>query len=199
MKYGISHSFDDETLLAKAEWFFQKPIDERLREALEDMVFVNGIAHFEGPDDRIAFKTFRVFERRKVECLLIGGMLAITYGVPRVTRDIDLFINPTKDNANAILAALKKMGMDTAEFSSADDICSTEVTIFKDFVRLDILTAVKGLNFSEAWKNKEYLSLQNTDIPSLGLDDLIKSKKASNRPPDIGEIKILEMARTKTK
>jgi len=65
MKYGISHSFKEESLEAKAKWFLQKPIEERLREAFEDMIFVQKLQKFEPPDDRKTFKTFRVLEQKR--------------------------------------------------------------------------------------------------------------------------------------
>lgn len=144
-------------------------------------------------------KLFGCLNENGVEYLLIGGTLAIAYGVPRVTKDIDIFINPTLDNAARLLAALKKIGMGTADLTNAGDICSAEVTIFKDFIRLDVLTSVTGLEFGKAWQNKVYLSLDDIDIPAISLDDLIKAKKASGRPPDLEDIKILEMARKQKK
>lgn len=62
MEYGISHSLEDESLEAKARWFMEKPIEERLREAFEDMVLVGKLMKFEPPDDRTSFKTVRVVE-----------------------------------------------------------------------------------------------------------------------------------------
>lgn len=62
MKYSVSHDFKDESLEAKARWFLGKPLEERLREAFEDMDFIQKISKFELPDDRKTFKTFRVLE-----------------------------------------------------------------------------------------------------------------------------------------
>ena len=142
-------------------------------------------------------KLFASLNKNKVEYLLIGGTLAIAYGVPRVTKDIDLFLNPTLKNAEVLLKSLKEIGMGTADLTNPEDICGTEVTIFKDFVRLDVLTQVKGLVFEEAWKNKIILSLDNVNIPALSLEDLIRSKRAAGRTEDLEDIKILEMARIK--
>ena len=64
MKYGVSHSFEDETLEAKAAWFQEKPLEERLIEALESIDLVNALLQFEPPDDRSLFKTFRVLEQK---------------------------------------------------------------------------------------------------------------------------------------
>ena len=51
---------------------------------------------------------FESLNREGVEYLLIGGVVAIAYGVPRTTQDIDLLINPTIDNAKKILAVFLK-------------------------------------------------------------------------------------------
>lgn len=64
MKYGISHSFEDESLEEKAKWFMQKSIEDRLREAFEGMVLYQKLKKFEPPDDRRTFKTVRVLERK---------------------------------------------------------------------------------------------------------------------------------------
>ena len=65
MEYGISHSFEDESLEAKARWFQEKPLSERLREAFEGMVLVQKLRRFEPPDDRSTFKTVRLLEPKK--------------------------------------------------------------------------------------------------------------------------------------
>ncbi|GEM_PF-4158397 len=62
MEYGISHSFEDESLESKARWFLEKPIEERLRGVFEDMIFIQKILQFELPDDRSTYKTVRILE-----------------------------------------------------------------------------------------------------------------------------------------
>lgn len=141
-------------------------------------------------------KLFESLSRHKVKYLLIGGALAIAYGIPRITKDVDIFVHPTSDNASRILSALKEIGMGTAGLISPDELIKTEVTIFKDFLRLDVLTKVKGLEFDSAWKNRKTLFLDKIPIQALSLEDLIASKKAVGRPQDFEDIKILEMART---
>lgn len=140
-------------------------------------------------------KLFESLNRHGVEYLLIGGTLAIAYGVPRVTKDIDLFLRATVENASRCLVALKECGLGTAELTTPEELSSTEVTIFKDVLRLDVLTNVKGIEFNSAWRNKVFLELGNIRIPALSLTDLIASKQASGRPADADDIKILEMSR----
>lgn len=127
-----------------------------------------------------------------VDYLLIGGMLAIAYGIPRVTKDIDLFIRNTKENAEKILKVLEHLGFGTAHLTTAREIATTEVTILKDYLRIDLLTKVKGLEFDEAYKRKEVLQLENVPVFVLNLDDLIRSKKAAGRPGDLEDVAHLE-------
>jgi len=140
-------------------------------------------------------KLFASLNKEGVEYLLIGGTLAIAYGVPRVTKDIDLFIRPSLENAVKCLKALDKIKMGTAALTTPESLCRTEVTIFKDFVRVDVLTRVKGIQFDPSWKNGVDLVVERVAIHCLSLDDLIKSKKAAGRPGDIEDIKILKLAR----
>lgn len=142
-------------------------------------------------------KLFECLNSQKVEYLLIGGTLAIVYGVPRVTKDIDIFLNPSLENAQRCLAALASLGMGTAALISPQELCQTEITIFKDVIRLDVLSQVKGITFEEVWPRRVWISLGNLEIPSLHIDDLIKAKLASARPGDLEDVKILEMARNK--
>lgn len=142
-------------------------------------------------------KLFESLNKNNVEYLLIGGALSIAYGVPRVTKDLDIFLNPTLLNAKAFLNALNELGMGTAGLTTAEEICNTEVTIFKDMVRLDALTRVKGLDFAKAWQKKVFLSLGNVMIPAINIDDLIASKQAAGRPHDKDDIKILKQAKKK--
>ena len=64
-EYGISHSFEDESLEAKARWFLEKSLEERLFEALQGVELVRQLTQFEQPDDRSTFKTVRVLESKQ--------------------------------------------------------------------------------------------------------------------------------------
>lgn len=140
---------------------------------------------------------FRSLNDHHVEYLLIGGALAIAYGVPRLTKDVDIFLNPTRENAERCLQALRSCGFGTVELTNADALCKTEVTIFRDIVRLDVLTHVKGIEFASAWRNKVFLALRGVHIPAISITDLIKTKHAAARTTDLEDIKVLEMAQKK--
>lgn len=135
---------------------------------------------------------FESLNRNDAEYLLIGGVLVIAYGFPRFTKDIDIFIRRTEENARRCLKALKAIGMVTAELTDPKDICKQEVTIFKDYLRVDVLTQVKGLTFEEVWPRRKELIVEKVVIPALAFEDLIRSKKAAGRDEDLQDIKVLE-------
>jgi hypothetical protein len=47
---------------------------------------------------------------RGVEYLIVGAHALALHGVPRYSRDIDIFVRPSAENAKRILAALNNFG-----------------------------------------------------------------------------------------
>jgi hypothetical protein len=67
-----------------------------------------------------------------------------------------------------------------ADFAQPD----TFFQIGMDPVRIDILTTVSGLRFSEAWDNRVTTDFGGVPAPVLSRRDLIAAKLASGRPQD---------------
>ncbi len=94
---------------------------------------------------------FASFQKHNVKYLIIGGVAAVLYGVPRVTFDLDILIEATIDNAQHLLDALIEVGFGTATFISAEELLKYEITIFNDKIRIDVQTKTPGINFKTAW------------------------------------------------
>ncbi|MCC7345584.1 MAG: nucleotidyltransferase [Deltaproteobacteria bacterium] len=137
-------------------------------------------------------KLLKSLNDRGVEYLLVGGMLAIAYGVPRVTKDIDLFIRNDVDNAAKVLEVLDALGFGTAHLTTPEEVTKNEITVFKDFLRLDLLTKLKGIKFEEVFPRRAVIRLKDVDVPVLTLEDLIAEKKAAGRPGDLEDAAQLE-------
>jgi len=58
---------------------------------------------------------FARLEKNRVKYVIIGGVAAILHGVPRMTGDIDIFIEPGPENARRMLNALGDLGYETSE------------------------------------------------------------------------------------
>lgn len=148
--------------------------------------------------DREHLAVYRSFAARRVKYLLIGGLAAVLYGSPRLTKDIDLYIEPTPENAKRALAALKAADFGTASLTTPQKLLQHEVTILEDYIRVDILTRVKGISFDRAWKRRSIKEIEGVRVPVVSLDDLILSKKAAGRSVDLEDIKILRSIRRKS-
>jgi len=105
-------------------------------------------------------------------------------GYSRATYDIDLWIDKTKENAINIFRALDEFGV-PFEINPDDFLAPNSVLqIGIEPNRIDILTDIDGVNFEDAWQNKQLVKFDEVQAYSLEINDLIKNKTASNRPKD---------------
>jgi hypothetical protein len=132
----------------------------------------------------------------RVRYLVIGGWAAIAHGLPRTTLDVDLFVDPSRDNVERLIEALSKVGFGTAKELDADEILSRHVLLFADRIRVDVFTKPWGLaGFKECRRNRKEVEFESTSIPFLGLEDLIRSK-STDRAQDESDVRALrEIAR----
>lgn len=145
---------------------------------------------------------WKYFSLYKVNYLTIGGFAVNIYGYGRNTGDIDIFIEDTIQNRENLRIALKKAGIGDFENIDTMQFIPGWTDISLNFnLRLDIMTSVKGLEDVTFDKliEKAYI-IEINDIPVYFLDyqNLIKAKKASNRPKDILDIEELEKINKKS-
>jgi hypothetical protein len=135
---------------------------------------------------------FASFQKNDVKYLVIGGIAAVLYGVPRATFDLDILIESSAENAERLLKAMIGAGLGTAELTNVDDVLAQEITIFKDRIRLDVQTFTPGIRFEEAWKRRVTMHYKGQKLEVLSRDDLIASKRASGRDVDLEDVRALE-------
>jgi len=117
------------------------------------------------------------------------------YSEPRFTKDLDLWIATDPGNARAVYAALKEFGAPLANLT-ADDFTRQDYfyQMGRPPLRVDIMMSIPGIEFDEAWKNREVVELDKLKIPFISRSDLISSKEASGRPQDKIDIDKLKEA-----
>ena len=142
---------------------------------------------------------FECLRKHNVKYLVIGGIAAVLYGVPRATFDLDILIDATPDNAQNLLIAFQEAGLGTALLTTADELLATEVMVFKDRARHDVQTSTPGIEFKEAWKNKNTVQYQNTDLNVVSRSDLIASKIAAGRKVDLEDVELLQLDKQEKK
>ena len=136
---------------------------------------------------------FSSFQKHDVRYVVIGGIAAVIYGVPRATFDLDILIEAVPDNCRHLLDALLEAGLGTAEMTTPEEILANEITIFKDRVRIDVQTRTPGMDFDAAWRRRVMMDYGGQSFPVVSLEDLIASKKAAGRPVDLEDVRLLEL------
>jgi hypothetical protein len=125
--------------------------------------------------------------------LVVGAYAVSFHAEPRATGDLDIWVDPTPENARRVHAALAAFGAPLQDLS-VDDLADPHV-VFQMGVaprRIDILTAITGVDFVEAWPERVEASYGDVRFPILGRDELIRNKRALGRPKDLLDIELLE-------
>lgn len=124
--------------------------------------------------------------------LVVGAYAVIFYTEPRYTKDIDLWVEPSQENAEKIFKALKKFGAPIQNLT-IDDLTNPKM-IYQIGVepnRIDILMGIGKMTFEHAWKNKRASSYGNEKINVIDFGDLIAAKKFAGRSKDKLDIEAL--------
>ncbi len=130
---------------------------------------------------------------QQAEFLLVGAYALAGHGLPRATGDIDIWIRPTGDNAERVWRALAAFGAPLETLTIRD--LTTPGVFFQIGVpprRIDILTAIDGVEFEQAWMSRHVCKIDGVDVPVLGRADLICNKRAAGRPKDLADVAWLE-------
>lgn len=136
------------------------------------------------------------FSDAEVRFLVVGAHAVSFYAVPRYTKDIDLWIDPTPENTSRTWEALARFGAPLDGVTAEDlAIPGTVLQVGVEPNRIDILTCVAGLEFSEAWSRRVTSSYGRVPVSFPCLDDLLASKRACGRPQDLVDAEWLEMAK----
>jgi hypothetical protein len=127
----------------------------------------------------------------EVEYILVGGYSVILHGYPRTTGDLDIWVNKTEENYRRLSRAFTQFGLSLFDMTKENFLSNPQFDVFsfgRQPVGIDILTQVKGLEFSEANKNAFYKNVEGLNVRVIHLNDLRKAKIAANRPKDIDDL-----------
>lgn len=123
------------------------------------------------------------FSEEGVEYLLIDAYAMAAHGRVRATGgDIDLWVKSSRENAARVMEALGRFGAPLHEIEQED--FERRDIVFQVGVaprRIDILTSIDAVEFSEAWENRAEVRISGLDVPVIGRSELIKNKLATGR------------------
>lgn len=139
---------------------------------------------------------WKYFHEFNVRYIIIGGFAVNVYGYNRNTGDLDVYLEDTLENRQNLKKAFMAIGI--GNFESIETM--QFVPGWTDFtlnygLRLDIMTTVKGLenqSFDSLLKVATIVFIDKIPVNFIDYDNLIISKKASNRPKDLLDIEELD-------
>ena len=134
----------------------------------------------------------QLFNKYQVKYLVIGAYAMGNYGYSRHTLDIDLWIEKSVENAKNVQQAFNDFPVPheiTIDDLNADNLV---LQIGIEPMRIDVLTDIDGVEFSDAWDNRINNSLFGEEINFISLHDLIKNKTQTNRAKDKYDVLELE-------
>jgi hypothetical protein len=125
--------------------------------------------------------------------LLVGAYALAAHERPRATGDLDIWVRPSRENAERVWAALVRFGAPLHELT-IDDLSSPGITFQMGIEpsRIDILTGISGVTFDEAWPNRLLVEHDGLRYGVIGKKDLIRNKRAAARPKDLLDVSNLE-------
>ena len=122
--------------------------------------------------------------------VLFGAMAMQLWGTTRATRDIDILIEPTVENARRVLGALSRTGLGLADEWLAEEVASKPVTVIGESPRVDVFTVAWSVSYRDAAAAAVTFELEGVPIPTASLDHLVESKR-TGRLQDAADIEVL--------
>ena len=120
--------------------------------------------------------------------MLVGGHAVGFFGHPRATKDFDLWVEASSENARRFGAPLRDLT--EADFAHRGNGFRMGSPPF----RIELLTEISGLRFEDAWPRRETVDLEGVRCFVIARSDLIANKRAAGRPQDLADAAVLERA-----
>ncbi|MEZ4773573.1 MAG: hypothetical protein R3D00_10360 [Bacteroidia bacterium] len=148
-------------------------------------------------DSKVFSPDFREFvellNRHDVRYLVTGGYAVGVYGYPRYTGDLDFWVESSPENGEKLVKVfhdfgLTSFGLTSLDFTTADQI----IQIGYPPYRIDVITSIDGVNFIDAYPNRNIIDVDGMSVSFIGLEDLKTNKRASGRGKDLEDLKNLE-------
>lgn len=122
--------------------------------------------------------------------VVVGATAMQLWGSSRATRDVDVLIDPTVQNAERVLEALSALPFGVAREITAADILGRGVTMIGDTPNVDVLTRAWNLKWEDASRDVAVFTVEGIPIPTVSIEHLIESKQ-TGRAQDVADVMVL--------
>jgi len=128
-----------------------------------------------------------------VRYVIVGGYAVAFHGHPRVTGDIDVFVDATATNSSKMERVVRAFGfpgpgLSAADFAKRDKI----VQLGLPPNRVDIITSIDAVTFDEAWSTRVEATLDDVRVNYISKELLLKNKAATGRAGDAADIERMQ-------
>jgi hypothetical protein len=125
--------------------------------------------------------------------LLVGGHAVGFHGVPRATKDVDIWIDASEENAARVMSALRAFGAPLGDLVERDLAGPGRgFRMGAPPFRIEILTEISGVAFVDAWPRRELAEVERIPLSVIGRADLLANKRAAARTRDLADVEALE-------
>jgi hypothetical protein len=135
----------------------------------------------------------RAFVAADVRFLIVGAYALALHGRPRATGDLDVWVEPTSENAGRVMRALASFGAPLTDVNESD--FAQPGAVYQIGVapgRIDILTELTALTFDEAWQGRLHRPFGDVDVDFIGRAAFLRNKRALGRTRDLADIEGME-------
>jgi hypothetical protein len=140
------------------------------------------------------FKEFiKSLNENKVRYLVVGGYAVALHGYPRYTKDLDIWIERTPDNAARLVKALADFGFGALGLKEQDFLGKDQIVqLGYPPNRIDLITDLPGVDFSRCHALKVVEDMDGVAVDFIDLESLKQNKRASGRHQDLADLENLD-------
>ncbi len=140
------------------------------------------------------FKDFlTLLHKYNVSYLIVGGIAVSIHSYPRYTKDLDLWLEINKKNAEAMMLVLEEFGFGSLGLSPQDFLeAGMIIQLGHEPNRIDLLTDLPGVSFAEAYPKRVNIEIDDLSLTFIDKESLIKNKKTAGRTRDLNDVEQLE-------
>lgn len=133
-----------------------------------------------------------------VRYVVVGAFALAYHGYIRATKDVDILIEPTLENATRALRALEGLTWGIARELDPAEVIAKPLTIIGDEPRVDLLTIAWSVRYADAAATIEKAVIEGVEVPFPDIDTLIRTKR-TERTRDKADAEELERIKFLTK
>ncbi|HQE93596.1 MAG TPA: hypothetical protein PLH19_12340 [Anaerolineae bacterium] len=129
----------------------------------------------------------------EVRYLVIGGYAVALHGYPRYTKDIDIWIEMSPENADRMVKALEQFGFGSLGLRAADfQVPEQIIQLGYPPSRIDLITTPPGVEFADCYASRIEVEVDDVKVNFIDLENLKRSKRAAGRLQDLADLEHLQ-------